>query len=143
MIIILGTIESLASFLLSVLHFSWVFGSKWGFEESLPKNEKGERLLNPSKKDSAVVGIGLLLFAIFYRVKVGIIPIDLPAWVLSVAGWVIPTIFLFRAMGDFKYVGFFKQVKGTDYALNDTKYFSPLCLILGLNGIFIELLLTK
>lgn len=141
MIIILGTIESLIFFLLSVLHISWAFGRTWGFEESIPTTEEGEKVLSPSRKDSAIVGVGLLLFAIFYRIKVGIIPIDLPSWALSVAGWVIPAIFLFRAMGDFKYIGFFKRVKETDFATNDTKYYSPLCLVLGLNGLYLELLL--
>lgn len=138
MIIILGTIESLAFFLLSILHISWAVGSTWGFEESLPKDEEGNRVLSPSRKDSAIVGVGLLFFAIFYRVKIGIIPIDLPTWALTAAGWIIPTVFLFRSMGDFKYVGFFKKVNETDFAKNDTKYFSPLCLILGINGILIE-----
>lgn len=143
MIVILGTIESLIFFLLSILHLSWAIGSKWGFEESLPKTVEGERVLNPTKKDSAIVGVGLLFFAIFYRIKVGIIPIDLPSWTLSIAGWVISVIFLFRAMGDFKYVGFFKKVSGTDFATNDTKYYSPLCLVLGLLGILLEVLLNQ
>ena len=141
MITILGTIESLIFFLLSILHLSWAFGRKWGFEEAIPTNEQGERMLNPTRKDSAIVGIGLLFFALFYRIKIGIIPIELPIWVLGLAGWIISSIFLLRAMGDFKYVGFFKQVTETDFGRNDTKYYAPLCLTLGLNGILIELIL--
>jgi hypothetical protein len=40
---------------------------------------------------------------------------------------VLVAVFAIRALGDFKYVGFFKKVKNTDFAINDTKYFTPLC----------------
>ena len=36
-----------------------------------------------------------------------------------------------RAIGDFKYVGFFKQRRGTRFALLDTRFYSPLALALG------------
>lgn len=136
--IILGTIQSLILFLLAVLHLSWALGSKWGYEQSLPTNESGKRILNPGKKDCTIVGVGLLLFAVFYRIKIGIIPIDLPPIALTGAAWIIPIIFLLRSMGDFKYVGFFKRVKTTEFAINDTKYYSPLCLFMGINGLAIE-----
>lgn len=80
------------------------------------------------------------MFALFYRIKIGIIPVELPGWVLGTAGWLIAIIFLLRAMGDFNYVGFFKKVRETDFAINDSKYYSPLCLGLGLLGIAIELI---
>lgn len=40
---------------------------------------------------------------------------------------VIPQI---RAIGDFKYVGVFKKVQRTGFARNDTKIYTPLCVII-------------
>ena len=37
---------------------------------------------------------------------------------------------LARAVGEFKYVGFFKRVRGSRFARLDTLLYSPLCLLL-------------
>ncbi len=90
--------------------------------------------------DSAIVGAGLTAFGIFYAFKSGLIASGLPEWIMNYGGWIIPIIFLLRAMGEFKYVGFFKKVKNTEFGKLDTKYFSPLCLVIGILGIIIQLL---
>ena len=122
---------------LALLHLHWGFGGTWGFEKSLPTNEEGKKMLNPTKKDSLIVGVGLLFFATFYILKARGIELNLPAWVMTVAGWLIPAIFLLRAMGDFKYIGFFKKVRSTDFGRRDTWFYSPLCLIIGIMGVVI------
>jgi Protein of unknown function (DUF3995) len=38
-------------------------------------------------------------------------------------------VFAGRAIGDFKYFGFFKSIKGTTYAIWDTRVYSPLNLL--------------
>ena len=124
---------------LGVLHFIWAVGGKFGFAQSLPTNEKGERVLNPKKIESAIVGIGLTLFGMVYLVKSGLVAVMLPEWVLNYGGWVIPVIFLLRAIGEFKYVGFFKRVKSTEFAKLDTRLFSPFCLAIGIIGLIIQL----
>ncbi|WP_298265154.1 DUF3995 domain-containing protein [uncultured Lutibacter sp.] len=125
---------------LGLIHFNWVVGGKFGFEASLPTKESGERVLNPKKIDSAIVGIGLTIFGIFYILKSGVIEYNLPNWIIKYGSWIIPIIFLLRAIGEFKYVGFFKSVKKTDFGKLDTKLFSPLCFIIGTIGILIELM---
>ena len=40
----------------------------------------------------------------------------------------IATAFTLRAVGEFKYVGFFKRIRGTQFARMDTRFYSPLCL---------------
>ena len=47
------------------------------------------------------------------------------------SGIFLSTIFILRAIGEFNAVGFFKKIKDTEFAIYGTKYFSPLCLILG------------
>jgi hypothetical protein len=36
-----------------------------------------------------------------------------------------------RALGEFRYIGFFKRVRGTPFARMDSRYYSPLALLLG------------
>lgn len=126
--------------LLGIIHLSWVFGSKWGFKESLPTNEEGERMLNPKKFDSAIVGLGLCFFALFYLLESGLISLDLPSWVFRYGSWIIPSIFLLRTIGDFKYIGFFKRIKKTEFGKRDTKLFSPLCFVIAILGVLLNIL---
>lgn len=136
---ILSVILSLIFFILGGIHFNWVLGGQFGFAEALPTKENGERILNPRKIDSAIVGICLSAFAIFYFLRSGIIDFNMPEWLLKYAGWVIAVIFISRAIGDFKYVGFFKKIKTTDFGKKDTKLFSPLCLIIAILAIIIQI----
>lgn len=124
---------------LGLIHFNWVIGGKFGFSESLPTKESGERVLNPKKIDSAIVGIGLTIFGIFYILKSGLMEYDIPAWIMKYGSWIIPIIFLLRAIGEFRYVGFFKSIKKTEFGKLDTKLFSPLCLAIGILGIIIHI----
>jgi len=136
------TILSIISFsiltILGLIHFNWVFGGKWGFEQSIPTKENGEKLLNPKKIETAIVGIGLILFGLIYLIKTGLINVSIPMWITNYGYWIIPSIFILRAIGEFKYVGFFKQIKNTEFAKADSKIFSPLCLIIGIIGILIQ-----
>ncbi|EIJ40307.1 hypothetical protein JoomaDRAFT_3362 [Galbibacter orientalis DSM 19592] len=137
---ILSILLSLILIVLGMIHLNWVIGGKFGYVESLPTKENGERVLNPKKIDSAIIGIGLIAFGIFYMIESGLIEYSLPEWIIKYRGWIIPIIFLLRAVGEFKYVGFFKSVRKTDFGKLDTKLFSPLCLIIGILGIIIQLI---
>ena len=125
---------------LAIIHFNWVLGGTWGFDKALPTNEEGKRVLNPTRTDSAIVAVGLFLFTSYYLVLGEIITIGVPSWMLTYAGWAISFIFILRAIGDFNYIGFFKKVKETPFAKRDSKYYSPLCFILGVVGLLIEFL---
>ena len=106
---ILSILLSIILIGLGLILFNWVVGGKFGFAESLPTKESGERVVNPKKIDSAIVGIGLIAFGIFYVLKSGLFEYNLPEWIMKYGSWIIPTIFLLRAIGEFKYVGFFKS----------------------------------
>jgi hypothetical protein len=60
--------------------------------------------------------------------------VSFPDWILKIGLWIIPIIFSLRAIGDFKYIGFFKQVKATEFARLDTVFYSPLCVMIALIG---------
>ena len=124
-------------FALSLIHFYWGLGGQWGFENVLPSNEAGIALLDPSILDTIIVGGGLLLMGAFYLCCFDLIDINFNHPIIKVIKWCIPIIFLIRAIGDFKYVGFFKTIDMTDFAHMDTFFYSPLCLLIALMGYFV------
>jgi len=125
--------------ILGIIHFYWASGGQWGIEQALPKNKDGVRMLNPRKIDSVVVGFGLCIFGVFYLLQTTWITINLSNWLLQSASWMIPAIFLLRAIGDFRYAGFFKKIRNTSFAKWDNQLFSPLCLFIGILGTIIAL----
>ena len=137
---ILSIVLSIIFIALGLIHFNWVLGGNFGFAESLPTKENGEIVLNPKKIDSFIVGMGLLAFGVFYLFKSGLINYNLPEGIMIFVGWMIPIIFLLRAMGDFKYIGFFKSVKNTAFGKLDLLFFSPLCLCIAILGIVLQLI---
>jgi len=140
----IGTILSLILFLiflvLSAFHFYWFFGGIWGLDKVFPtKSDTSETLAIP-KFATLIVAFGLLAFGMLYLMKSGLISFQIPQVLNSFAYWIIPAIFILRAIGEFNYVGFFKKVRHTKFAKADSKLFSPLCLGIGLIGIIIQLM---
>ncbi len=137
------TIFSIILFLiflfLSSLHFYWDLGGRWGSEAVIPVKDNNVKAMMPGPAPTFIVAIGLLAFGFFILVKSGLINVSLPFWLEKSGLWIIAGIFILRATGEFKYVGFFKKIKQTKFGQNDTKYYSPLCLLIGILAIFIEL----
>ncbi len=123
---------------LSGIHLYWAAGGTYGFKTALPTKETGELAMNPTKNDSIMMGAWLFTFGSYYLMRSGLLPLSLPDWVHSYVGWAIPAIFLLRAMGEFRYVGFFKRIKNTPFAKKDSQFFSPLCLFLAIVGFWIQ-----
>lgn len=140
MSILFSLILFLIFIVLAGIHFNWVMGNTWGLEQSLPTSEKGEKFFTPGKLETVIVGLGLTAFGLFYLLQTDLVDFEIPAWITRYVQWIIPTIFLIRAIGDFKYAGFFKKIKNTEFAKADTKIFSPLCLLIGVLGILIAVL---
>ncbi|MFG4005143.1 DUF3995 domain-containing protein [Flavobacterium aquidurense] len=116
---------------ISALHFYWGFGGKWGSQAVVPTKDDGMPLFVPRTISTFIVAIGLLGFGIFYLIKYGLIAVSLPEWLNKSGFWIIISIFILRAIGDFNYVGFFKKHKSSEFAIKDTKYYAPLCLLIG------------
>ncbi|WP_430966480.1 DUF3995 domain-containing protein [Spongiimicrobium sp. 2-473A-2-J] len=130
---------SLIFFILGVLHIYWALGGNWGLELTVPTTLEGERVLYPSKTACWIVGLGLGTFGFFYILKGRFVDFEVPSWMLDYTGWGIMTLFFLRALGDFKYIGFFKHIKNTPFGKRDTLLFSPLSLGIALLGLLIEL----
>ena len=75
--------------ILSGIHWNWVFGGSWGFENSIPTNFEGNKIFNPKRIESAIVAIGLLVFATYYFLLSDLISIEFPNWISIYVGWII------------------------------------------------------
>lgn len=126
-------------FFISSLHFYWLLGGKWALESAIPTNRNGGHLFKPGMAATLVVALGLFAFSSFYLIKGEFISFQIPSIILDYAGYGISTLFFLRAIGDFKYVGIFKKETTTHFASRDTKFYTPLSLLLALSGMLIEL----
>lgn len=126
--------------LTSGIHFYWALGGKGGFELALPRNAQQQKMLNPGPFDCVFIGLGLLIFSLFHLWSVGLLSLELPSWLLPGGLWVVSGIFFLRTIGDFRYVGFSKRIRGTDFSRLDDLYYSPLCLLVSLASAGIALL---
>jgi hypothetical protein len=125
--------------LLSLLHVYWMFGGQWGSQAVIPTKSDDNKTINLSGFPTLIVAIGLFFFSLVVLVKSQLIDSYLPLWFDKYILWAIAGIFILRAIGEFKFIGFFKKYKHTKFGRNDTKYYSPLCLIIGLLAIILEL----
>ena len=124
---------------LGFIHFYWLLGGKWGLEKVIPTKDNQLNTLSIPKFATLLVGLVLVLFGLLYLVKTGLVNLEIPNWITNYGYGIIPAIFILRAVGDFKYVGFFKKIRNTKFAKADSKLFSPLCLTVGIIGILIQL----
>jgi len=115
---------------LALLHAYWACGGTWAAGVALPKQTNGRLLFQPGISACVLVALGLAAFAYLCLAHVGLVPFAV------VAGWTKPGlfgiggIFALRTLGDFKYVGFFRQVRTTDFAHMDRILYTPLCFAL-------------
>ncbi|MDN3672538.1 DUF3995 domain-containing protein [Flavobacterium branchiarum] len=132
---VIGALLFIIFLLLATIHIYWGLGGKWGNDAAIPTNENNEKVINPKLFECFTVAIVLLSFSFLVLKKLAIISLNIPNWIQEYGLWCVSLLFIIRAIGDFKYVGFFKKIKTTKFALMDTKYFSPLCLLIALLGI--------
>ena len=131
---IISVILFLVFSILGGFHFYWLFGGEWWLKKVIPTKGNEPNSLSIPEIATLTVALVLVAFGLIYLLKTGIITIVTPKIITNYAYWLIPAVFTMRALGDFKYVGFFKKIKHTEFAKADTKLFSPLCLGIGILG---------
>ena len=128
------TLNTLIFIFISGFHFYWAFGGKLGSQAVIPKIE-GKLVFQPPVLATVLVALVMLVGAwLSWQPHA-----NSCAKTLIYGNLTIGIVMLIRAIGDFKYVGFFKKIKGTLFAQNDTRYYSPLCLLISLNAFYIYL----
>jgi Protein of unknown function (DUF3995) len=73
----------------------------------------GRPLFVPSRGATVAVGMVLVLFAALVAATAGLLAVGLPRAVLSWLSYGLALGLLLRAVGEFKYVGLFKRIRGT------------------------------
>ena len=127
---VIAVILFLVFLFLASMHVYWALGGRWGREAVIPAKEDNAKVFTPGPLPTLIVAAGLLLLGLIILVSAGLTPFTLPAWLHQYALWIIAAIFMLRAIGDFKYVGFFKKITKTRFGRNDTRYYSPLCMVI-------------
>jgi Protein of unknown function (DUF3995) len=135
-----GFILFIIFLILSVIHFYWALGGTRGINAAVPTRQDNKKVIIPGPPECFAVALVLLAFATFCLVKTKLIPFHLSGWLFDYGLWIITALFLLRAIGEFKYVGFFKEVNTTKFGKMDTKYYSPLSLLISILAIILELL---
>jgi hypothetical protein len=99
-------------------------------ESSAVPTVAGKPLFVPSAPATVAVGVALILFACLVAATGGLVHVGVPMRILSWLCYALALGLFARAIGEFKYVGFFKRVRGSRFARLDTLVYSPLCLAL-------------
>ena len=116
---------------LAALHVFWAFGGKFGTVAVIPTRD-GVPVLRPAHVVTLALAAGLAGAAYVALAAVEVVPWGLPHAALPLACAVLAVLFGGRAIGERRYVGFFKRVRGTAFAWWDTRLFSPLCAALSI-----------
>ena len=126
----LGTAIVLLS--LAVLHVYWAAGGKRGAGAAVPE-VAGRPAFVPGPNATLLVALALTLAALVVLGRAGLWrPALIPRPMFVTGTWGLCAVFLLRAVGDLRLVGFFKRVRDTRFARRDTLLYSPLSLALGL-----------
>ncbi|HDR8984680.1 TPA: DUF3995 domain-containing protein [Burkholderia vietnamiensis] len=116
---------------IALVHVYWALGGQRGKRAAIPEQD-GVPLLRPTRRGTLAVAAALLCGAGAVASRAGWLgPKVLPgATAFAIVAFAL--IFAVRAVGDFRYVGFFKRVRGSRFARMDTLCYSPLCVALAL-----------
>jgi len=123
---------------LSLIHVYWGVGGRWGYDVAIPV-QNGKPAFNPSKGVTILLAIILALPILLILGRMEVFATKLPSWFFQAGLWGICFVFLLRAIGNFKTIGFFKKRTGTKFSLWDTFLFSPLCLLVSFLILFVSI----
>ncbi|MNR06004.1 hypothetical protein D3C85_1220580 [compost metagenome] len=118
---------------ISLIHVYWAFGGRWGSRAALPQKKGGATVFRPRMLETLAVALIILGVCVVLLAQSETLSIlqanSFTKWSCILCG----AVFLIRAIGDFKYLGFFKRIKDTTFSVYDTRFYSPLCLFLALS----------
>lgn len=130
---ILSSIIIFIFFGIALIHFYWAIGGKKGMKFALPELEDKSKSFKPGVLMTFAVGV---FFAVSCFVFYSFAFRNIFFWnqkFLFFYLLIIAIVFLARAYGDMKYVGLFKKISHTGFAKMDSKYYTPLCIFMGLS----------
>lgn len=116
---------------LAGLHLHWAAGGRTGWIAAVPERE-GKPLFTPGPGACAAVALLLSLAGLLALGAAEVLDLaPLPQPLVRAGAGLAGAVLVLRAVGDFRWIGFFKRRADTRFAALDTKVYSPLCLALG------------
>lgn len=123
---------------LAIIHMYWAAGGNMGKKAALPEFA-GKPLFQPSVPLTLLVAGLLLLCALLITVLANWVTLPITNKLTTGLGFLLAAVFALRAIGEFNYTGFFKRVRGTEFARLDTLVYSPLCLLISAGVLIVVL----
>lgn len=131
--LVVAAVLAVAFCVLSLLHVGWALGWRAGKVQVLPERD-GAPLFRPGPLSTLAVAAVLFLAALIVTQRAGLGREWLPAALVGPGCWGVSVALVLRAIGEFRYVGFFKRVRDTAFARMDTRMYSPIALLLGVGA---------
>ena len=125
----LGALAAVVLFAVAVLHISWAFKGSSASALVVPTKD-GAPLFVPSRTATFLVAAALFLAVLITLGNIGWPISFVPQLVYKIGSWTLGIVFLARSIGDFRYVGLFKKVRGSAFGKLDSRLYTPLCTLL-------------
>lgn len=123
-------VSAIMLIMISFIHVYWAFGGRWGSSAALPQKVGGGVVFKPRMPETLAVACLILIVSFILMAQSESLPFfkanPFTEWSCIICAFV----FFIRAVGDFKYLGFFKKIKHSTFSEYDTWIYSPLCLYL-------------
>lgn len=133
MVTLVAALVAIVFGLISLLHIGWATGLGTDRWQAIPERD-GTPVFRPGPL--ATLGVAALLFlaALLVTQRAGLGRELLPPAIVGPGCWVVALALVARSVGEFRYVGFFKRVRDSQFARLDSRLYSPLALLLGLGA---------
>jgi hypothetical protein len=125
-------------FAIAALHGYWAVRGV-GTGAGVPSKDDGTPAMRPGRLAALAVAAALVAAGLILLGRAQSIDTGLPFAVLQVGAWGVALTFAARTIGEFRYVGLFRTVRGTAFATWDARLFTPLCLVLAVGSASIAL----
>lgn len=123
---------------IGLLHLYWAVRGVHSGGAAIPTRENGKPVFLPSRATTMMVVFAFVAAIVVMSGRAGLFESNRPLTMLwQIGTWVLGTVFLARAIGDFRYVGLFKRERASKFAEADTRYFTPLCIALACGVFFV------
>ena len=110
-------------------HVVWAAGGRIGLAAATPQVD-GRALNAPERMTTLGSALALFSLAALVMWRECLIELPLPFVIARVGVPVMALVFLARAIGDFRHVGWRQRVRGTSFARLDDLLYAPFCAVL-------------
>ncbi len=129
---------ALSLFVIALVHFYWGLLRIEGEAVLVPEHE-GRPVYAPTNTECLDVAATLVLACVIVAARGDLLRSPMPEAWTHAGTFAVAVVLLARAVGDFRYVGFFKRVRDTEFAEWDTRLFSPVSFLLGAGTFWLAL----